>query len=339
MLRLEDETFCRHEIELLRNGRVQVGFRPPPLSKACPSRVDERVGSPLVSCHTSTRLKTAQNRPLVSLLSVMVSSSSPALASVRSVPFLSPSMSSQVVYLSVDVAPPPPPKDLTPSPSLNPPPSMFYSRPFFSRSATSLSPSLSPESIGPATPSSPYPFMPAACLEFGKRSNGALGNGNGWTPAASPAPSASGSSFRSISRGGRDYLPSPSMDGSTDSGGSSCPNANLGIYKLNGASASSSAVSQATTSSVKRKKSVFKLANLAKRNRSKKDLSDTASASSASRTASFSEHEAAPGRTEGDEGITLPWNFQVGMSSVWNNHPILLCILHSITSTSTKGEC
>ncbi|KAH0834100.1 hypothetical protein J3R83DRAFT_11388 [Lanmaoa asiatica] len=68
---------------------------------------------------------------------------------------------------------------------------------------------------------------------------------------------------------------------------------------------------QPTIPGAKPKKGVFKLASLAKRNRSRKDLSDTASASgSVSRSTSVSEHGDAPGKARGDEGISLPWNFQ-----------------------------
>lgn len=158
----------------------------------------------------------------------------------------------------------------------------MYNRTFFSRSAASLA---SPESAsGPATP--PSPFMPNVLAELGKRSN------NG--------------SLRSFNRG-RDYLPSPSVD--TDSSGS-CPN-HLGVYLSSNASSSSYTLGQETISSVKPKKSVFKLANLTKRNKSKKDLSDVASSSgSVGRTASVTESEQA----EGDEGISMPWNFQVRTS-------------------------
>ncbi|KAG8215491.1 hypothetical protein J3R82DRAFT_9124 [Butyriboletus roseoflavus] len=182
--------------------------------------------------------------------------------------------------LSADAVPPPPPKDSTYASSLNPRPSTFYNKSLFSRSAASLSTSLSPESnSGPATPSTPYPSMPSAYFEFGKPPNSALGSANGRATAASPVPSASGGSLRSFGRGGADYLPSPSVDGSTDSSGS-CPNAssnpNLGVYILNDANSSSYTLGQATTAttaSVKPKKGVFKLANLARRNRSRKDLS------------------------------------------------------------------
>lgn len=126
------------------------------------------------------------------------------------------------------------------------------------------------------------------------------------------------------------------MDG-TDSSGS-CPNAssnpsaNLGVYILNDASSSSYTLGQPSVPSVKPKKGVFKLANLARRNRSRKDLSDTASAAgSVSRSTSVSEHEGAPGKPEGDEGITLPWNFQVSISSDCDNRRLLLCISHSTT--------
>jgi hypothetical protein len=194
-----------------------------------------------------------------------------------------------------DAPPPPPPKD----PGLNPPRSAFYNKAFFSRSATSLAPSLSPESLSPASP------MPS---EFGKRQH------NGRAAAASPAPSASGRSLG-------DCLASPSMEGSTDSSGS-CPNTN-GMYLLHGASSSSYAMGQAT----KPKKGVFRLAGLAKRNRSRKDLSDTASASvSVSGSTSVSEQESPSGNPEGDQGITLPWNFQVGMSSARDHHSGSPCI-------------
>ncbi|KAF8549827.1 hypothetical protein OG21DRAFT_537748 [Imleria badia] len=197
---------------------------------------------------------------------------------------------------STDAAPPPPPKDY--ASSLNAPPSAFYNKSLFSRSAASLVPSLSPQSTsGPATPSTPYPPFPSAGLEFGKRSNNNFPSANGRAAAPSPVPSASGGSLRSFGRGGGDYLISPSMDGSTDSGGS-CPvaNPNIDTFLVNG---------------TKPKKSVFKLANLAKRNRSKKDLSDTVSVSgSVSRSVSVSEQDSAPGTAEGDEGISMPWNFQ-----------------------------
>ncbi|KAI6147841.1 hypothetical protein BKA82DRAFT_4355028 [Pisolithus tinctorius] len=48
------------------------------------------------------------------------------------------------------------------------------------------------------------------------------------------------------------------------------------------------------------KKSLFKLSSLGKRNKSRRDLSESASASE------FEES----GREEGDEGISKPWNFQ-----------------------------
>ncbi|KAI9571959.1 hypothetical protein HD554DRAFT_2070606 [Boletus coccyginus] len=171
--------------------------------------------------------------------------------------------------LDPDAAPPPPPKDLSP----------LYNRSFFSRSAVSLAPSPSPDSSLPATPS--------ACLEFGKRSHIPR------AAAASPVPSAS--SFRSHARARGDYLVAPSMDGSTDSSGSSPP-----IPSVNGA-----------TPAMKPKKGVFKLAGLAKRNRSKKDLSDTASASgSVSRSTSLCDQDSTPANPDADDGITLPWNFQ-----------------------------
>ncbi|KAG9310939.1 hypothetical protein JVU11DRAFT_8813 [Chiua virens] len=225
-------------------------------------------------------------------------------------------LSGQPVSLFVDPAPPLPPKDSTyassPLPSLNPPPSAFYNKPFFSRSATSLAPSLSPASYsGPVTPASPLPPMPNAALDFGKRSNNGLAV-NGRAAAPSPVPSASGGSLRSVARSGTDHLTSPSVDGSTDSSGS-CPNAtgvntNLGMYLLNGASASTYTMSQTTK---KPKKGVFKLASLAKRNRSRKDLSDTAStAGSVSRSTSVGEHDDGSGKVDDDEGISLPWNFQ-----------------------------
>ncbi|KAF8125649.1 hypothetical protein EV363DRAFT_1402400 [Boletus edulis] len=184
-----------------------------------------------------------------------------------------------VFKLKSDAAPPLPPKDSayasSPNPSLSPPTPAFYNRSLFSRSASSLVPSLSPDSIsGPATPSTPYLPIPSAGLEFGKRSN-TLVTLSARTAASSPAPSASGGSLKSLGRGGGDYLPS------------SCPNvnynanANFDMYLLN---------------------------CLAKRNKSKKDLSDTASAFS--RTASVNEQEGASGKVEGDDGISSPWNFQ-----------------------------
>lgn len=239
---------------------------------------------------------------------------------------LSRSLVCVFVFTSLsDAAPPLPPKDA----SLVPP---LYNRSLFSRSAASLVPSLSPESTsGPATPSS-------AGLEFGKRQHN-FPTTNGRAAAPSPVPSASGGSLRSFGRPGGDYLTSPSMDGSTDSSGS-CPvpsynpNANLDNFLLNSAG---SPTGQATTAGMKPKKSVFKLASLAKRNRSKKDLSDAASASgSASRSTSVSEYEAP---SDGDEGISSPWNFQVRMASDSDNHPVSLCISHSTTYMSTRGEC
>ncbi|KAF8440006.1 hypothetical protein L210DRAFT_2194947 [Boletus edulis BED1] len=222
-----------------------------------------------------------------------------------------------VFKLKSDAAPPLPPKDSayasSPNPSLSPPTPAFYNRSLFSRSASSLVPSLSPDSIsGPATPSTPYLPIPSAGLEFGKRSN-TLVTLSARTAASSPAPSASGGSLKSLGRGGGDYLPSPSMDGSTDSS-SSCPNvnynanANFDMYLLNGANSSTYTMGQATTASVKSKKNVFNLVSLAKRNKSKKDLSDTASAFSG--TASVNEQEGASGKVEGDDGISSPWNFQ-----------------------------
>ena len=197
-----------------------------------------------------------------------------------------------------DAAPPPPPKDASP----------FYNRSFFSRSAASLVPSLSP-----ATPS-----------EFGISHSPLAANGRAAAP--SPAPSASGRSLRSLGRVGGDYLASPSMEGSTDSSGSSS------MYRLHGASSSAYAMNQPA---IKPKKGVFRLAGLAKRNRSRKDLSDTASASdSVSRSTSVNEHE----KAEGDEGITLPWNFQVGTSSDRDNTPSYF-VYHSTTYMSTRGEC
>ncbi|KAN0079874.1 hypothetical protein V8E55_009440, partial [Tylopilus felleus] len=210
-----------------------------------------------------------------------------------------------------DAAPPPPPKDpvyaSSPNPSINPPSSTFYNKSFFSRSAVSLVPSLSPESIsGPATPASPYPPIPSAGFDFGKRPNGFFPGTNGRAAAGSPVPSASGGSLKSFGRGGGDYLPSPSMDGTDSSGSCPNPNVNLDMYLLNSAKSSSYAVGQ-TTSSMKPKKTVFKLASLAKKNRSKKDLSDAASvAGSISRSVSEQETD----RLEGDEGVSLPWNFQ-----------------------------
>lgn len=178
-------------------------------------------------------------------------------------------------------APPLPPKD------------SLYNKSLFSRSAVSLSPSLS---SGPATPATP--FLNAG-FEFGRRTSP-----NGW---GTPSPSAV---FPSASA-------STSVDG-TDSSGS-CPNPNRGIYQLSDANASSYTMGQASTSGTKSKKGVFKLANLAKRNKSKKDLSDTTSASG-STIWSTGEREDSPGN-EGDEGVSLPWNFQVGTFS--HDHPRL----------------
>ena len=231
---------------------------------------------------------------------------------------LKPGPPSPAAVDRTDAAPPPPPKD----------PSPFYNRSFFSRSAASLAPSLSPDSASPATP------FPSACLEFGKRSNIPLASPNGRAAAASPVPSASGGSLRSQARAGGDFLAAPSMDGSTDSSGS-CPNPNPGVYLLNGANSSSY-----PTTPGKPKKGVFRLAGLAKRNRSKKDLSDTASASgSVSRSTSVGDQDSALAKPDGDEGITMPWNFQVGTSSQWHRRRVSLCTSHSTTYMSTRGEC
>ncbi|KIK25231.1 hypothetical protein PISMIDRAFT_356591 [Pisolithus microcarpus 441] len=54
----------------------------------------------------------------------------------------------------------------------------------------------------------------------------------------------------------------------------------------------------------KRKKPLFKLSSLGLKNKSRRDLSETASMST-----STSEYEES-GKEEGDEGISVPWNFQ-----------------------------
>ncbi|KAF9221751.1 hypothetical protein BS17DRAFT_242019 [Gyrodon lividus] len=234
----------------------------------------------------------------------------------------------------VDSAPPPPPpKDsvyaASPNPSLNPPPSALYNKSIFSRSAASLSPSLSPESnSGPGTPLTPYSIPGAGSggtLESGKGPASGSGSVNGRRTTASPVPSASGGSSRSVSgvassRGGGEHVLSPSVDGSTDSGGSyptnpnhdPNPNANLGMYSLGGADSSSCTMGQASrTGTIKPKKSIFKFSSLGKRNKPGRDLPDGLGVSgSVSRSASISECEDGAGKEEGDEGISMPWNFQ-----------------------------
>ncbi|KAF8836058.1 hypothetical protein BDN67DRAFT_364133 [Paxillus ammoniavirescens] len=229
---------------------------------------------------------------------------------------------------SDSVPPPPPPKDSvyasSPNPSLNPPPSAFYNKSLFSRSAASLSPSLSPESnSGPATPLTPYSVTgvgSGATLEFGKGPASGRGSVNGRGTTASPVPSASGASLRSVSGGassggGGEHLASPSVDGSTDSGGcypNPNPNANLGMYSMGGTDSSPYSMGQASTNgTIKPKKSIFKFSSLGKRNKSRRDLSDGSGVSgSVSRSASINECENGATQQEGDQGITSPWNFQ-----------------------------
>ncbi|KIK92280.1 hypothetical protein PAXRUDRAFT_584837 [Paxillus rubicundulus Ve08.2h10] len=221
--------------------------------------------------------------------------------------------------------PPPPPKDPayapSPNPSLSPPPA-FYNKSLFSRSAASLSPSLSPESnSGPVTPLTPYSTIGIGSditLECGKGPASGRGCVNGRGTTASPVPSASGASLRSVSGGassggGGEHLASPSVDGSTDSGGcylNPNPEANLGMHSIGGADSTPYSMGQASTNGkIKPKKSIFKFSTLGKRN--KRDLSDGSGVSgSASRSASINESEDGAVQREGDQGITRPWNFQ-----------------------------
>lgn len=110
---------------------------------------------------------------------------------------------------------------------------------------------------------------------------------------ASPVPSGSGVSLRSVSGGG-EHVATPSVDGSTDSSGSFPPNPNPYTFGVLAAQHTD------INAMPKSKKSLFKLSSLGKRNKSRRDLSESASASE------FEES----GREEGDEGISKPWNFQ-----------------------------
>ncbi|KAG6333865.1 hypothetical protein ID866_5228 [Astraeus odoratus] len=202
------------------------------------------------------------------------------------------------------IPPPPPPKDNThatsPNPALNPP-SAFYSKSLFSRSAVSLSPSVgrapsqgqsTGTDSGPATPLTPGSLggPEIARLQGSYAYAGSHGGVLGRGMTASPVPSGSGISLSSVNGGG-EHATSLSADGSTDSSGSLPTNPNpyaLGAFP-----------SQHTEwSSTKRKKSLFKLSSLGKKNKSRRDLSESASECEES------------GREEGDEGISKPWNFQ-----------------------------
>ncbi|KAI6037980.1 hypothetical protein EDC04DRAFT_2070574 [Pisolithus marmoratus] len=163
---------------------------------------------------------------------------------------------------SSTLPPPPPPKDTVYNISSNSPsnpPSAFYAKSLFSRSVSSLSPSLSraPSQGQPLSPDS-NPATPLTAGSFGVPQHGSTGTqvavlGRGMT--ASPVPSGSGVSLRSVS---------------------------------------------GDMNATKSKKALFKLSSLGKRNKSRRDLSESASTS---------EYEGS-GKEEGDEGISMPWNFQ-----------------------------
>ncbi|KAI6167619.1 hypothetical protein EDD17DRAFT_853155 [Pisolithus thermaeus] len=176
--------------------------------------------------------------------------------------------------------PPPPPKDnaYSTSPnSLSNPPSALYTKSLFSRSVNSLSHSLgrAPSQGQPLSPDS-NPITPLTTGSSGAPQHGPNGSqtgilGRGMT--ASPVPSGSGVSLHSASGGG-EYA---SVDGSTDS---------------------------SDMNATKHKKSLFKLSSLGLKNKSRRDVSETASMSTS--TSEFEES----GKEEGDEGISMPWNFQ-----------------------------
>ncbi|KAI6022915.1 hypothetical protein BKA83DRAFT_4270702 [Pisolithus microcarpus] len=184
---------------------------------------------------------------------------------------------------SPSLPPPPPPKDnaySTSSNFLSNPPSALYTKSLFSRSVNSLSHSLgrAPSQGQPLSPDS-NPITPLTTGSFGAPQHGSTGSqtgilGRGMT--ASPVPSGSGVSLNSANGGG-EYVATPSMDGSTDS---------------------------SDMNATKRKKPLFKLSSLGLKNKSRRDLSETASMST-----STSEYEES-GKEEGDEGISVPWNFQ-----------------------------
>ncbi|KIN95172.1 hypothetical protein M404DRAFT_331637 [Pisolithus tinctorius Marx 270] len=122
---------------------------------------------------------------------------------------------------------------------------------------------------------------------------------------ASPVPSGSGVSLRSVSGGG-EHVATPSVDRSTGSSGSFPPNPNPYTFGVLAAQYTDINAMPKST------KSLFKLSSLGKRNKTRRDLSESASASE------FEES----GREEGDEGISKPWNFQVSMTNplVWDQN-------------------
>ena len=142
--------------------------------------------------------------------------------------------------------------------------------------------------------------------------NGILGRGI----TSSPGPSGLGVSLRSVSGGEHDT--SPSVDGgSTDSSASLPINSNLywcGYLE---------------SSTLRRKNSIFKLSSLGKRNKSRKDVSESSYTSECDES----------GKDNGDDGISRPWNFQVSASLVILGLVLLTPERDSITSTLTKGEC
>ncbi|KAI6126307.1 hypothetical protein EDD16DRAFT_313517 [Pisolithus croceorrhizus] len=196
--------------------------------------------------------------------------------------------------------PPPPPKDnaYSTSPnSLSNPPSALYTKSLFSRSVNSLSHSLgrAPSQGQPLSPDS-NPITPLTTGSSGAPQHGPNGSqtgilGRGMT--ASPVPSGSGVSLHSASGGG-EYA---SVDGSTDSSGSFPPNPNPYTCGI-------SAIKHTDMNATKHKKSLFKLSSLGLKNKSRRDVSETASMSTS--TSEFEES----GKEEGDEGISMPWNFQ-----------------------------
>ena len=202
---------------------------------------------------------------------------------------------------SASLPPPPPPKDnvYASSPSSLNPPSAIYSKSIFSRSFSSLSPSsnrdphqgqpASPD-VGAGTPITPASSAGPDSTRGTGSHNGVLGRGM----TSSPVPSGSGVSLRSVSGGG-EHVTTTSLDGgSTDSSGSFPANSNpymcgpsMGHYL--------------DASTLRPKKSIFKLSSLGKRNKSRRDLSESASTSECEES----------GKDEGDDGISRPWNFQV----------------------------
>ncbi|KAL4065516.1 hypothetical protein V8B97DRAFT_1875356, partial [Scleroderma yunnanense] len=201
---------------------------------------------------------------------------------------------------SASLPPPPPPKDnvyLSSPSSLNPP-SAPYSKSIFSRSFSSLSPSsirdpsqgqpVSPQT-GPGTPLTPSSSAgPDSARGQTSAASGSYSGVLGRGMTVSPVPSGSGVSVRSVSGGG-----APSVDGSTDSSGSFPQNSNPYAFGAPPAQ-------YLDSGTLRPKKSIFKLSSLGKRNKSRKDLSESANTSECEES----------GKEEGDDGISRPWNFQ-----------------------------